>query len=534
MPTVDLTRNVLYQMMMETAEKLPLDLDSARDRRRERLALALVLTGIAFRLISYLWNTSFHYDEGWLIQNIQDKSFGDLLGPLRNDQAAPAAYLWLLKLLYMAGGLSELLLRLPSVLAAIGGMLLIRPLARRALRPEAVVWAIVLLAVSDNTLIYAARVKPYTIDALATTVLLYTAVRLRGASVLKYMLILGAIEAGLFWISYPSCFVYGGVAVMGFAKLLGSRRRRDWVGFLLVNAAVGASMYAMLKLTGSQRSDMLMVYWSKRGFPMGLAPAELLKWPVDATYRVFEDAVRPIGFFAMAMAAVAIVSMWFKPRRLFVLGLLAAPLALNFLAACFKLYPWVGSRTSMWNIPIVALLAAEGWGAIVARLPAGVHRRNAIAIGMVIVAVPMGMALYNLTWVGHRKPHTRPLTQHIKANVREGDHIAIAGSNEFRIYFRNDPVAPMTGGQYGHQGVKHILSVLDKPGWKRCWLLVRRDDNDWTSVRDEFLARCKPPLEYVRSSKAELYLFERPPKSPPAPTTTPAAERDGRTSEPRR
>ena len=526
MPTVDLTRNFLYQMMMDSAEQLPLNLDAARDRRRERLALALVLAGVAFRLISYFWNTSFHYDEGWLIQNIQDKSFAELLGPLRNDQAAPVVYLWLLKLLYMVGGLSELLLRLPSILAGVGGMLLLWPLARRALRPEAVVWAIVLLAVSDNILIYTARVKPYTIDALATTVLLYMAVRLKDASPLKYILTLGAIEAGLFWISYPSCFVYGGVAVMGFVKLLGSRRWRDWVGFLLVNAAVGASMYAMLKLTGSQRSDLLMVYWAKRGFPMGWAPTALLKWPVEATYRVFEDAVRPIGFFAMAMAFVAVVAMWFKPRRLFVLGLLAAPLALNFLAACFKLYPWVGSRTSMWNIPIVALLAAEGWGAIVARLPAGMHRRNGIVIGMAIIAVPTGMALYYLGWVHHRKPHGRPLVQHIRANVREGDHIAIAGSNEFGIYFRNDPVAPVTGGQYDNQGVREVLSALDKPGWKRCWLLVRRDDDDWTSIRDEFLRRCKPPLEYVRSAKAELYLLERRSKSPPAPTPTTAAGRN--------
>ena len=495
--------------------------DSAGERaaRIRRIAIVLLLAGVALRLGSYLWNTSFHYDEGWLIQNVEDRSFGELTGPLKNDQAAPLGYLWLLKALYAAGGLCELTLRLPSVLAAIGGMLLIWPLAKRSVGWAALPWAIVLLAASDNVLIYAARTKPYTIDALATTLLLYLAVRLKDAPPLKYILALGAVGAVLFWLSYPSCFVYGGVAVVGGIKLLRSRRWQDWLGFLAVNVAVGVSMYAMLRLTSGQRSELLELYWSERGFPMGFGLKALLKWPVEATYRVFEDAIRPIGYFGMAMTLLAIPVMLRDRKRRLLAVLLAMPLALNFLAACFKLYPWVGSRTSMWNIPIVALLTAAGFSQILAWLPAGMHRRNGVVIGVVIVAVPVAIALYHLTWVGHRKPHGRPLVQHIKANVREGDHIAIAGSNEFRIYFRNDPVAPMSGGQYDRQGVKHVLSALDNPEWRRCWLLVRTDDDDWTPTRDEFLRRCPVRAKRV-STNAELYLLD-PPRAPP---TAPAQD----------
>ncbi len=56
-----------------------------RRGRARRIAWGLVVLGVALRVGAYAWNTGFWYDEGWLIQNVQDKSFVGLVGPLAND-----------------------------------------------------------------------------------------------------------------------------------------------------------------------------------------------------------------------------------------------------------------------------------------------------------------------------------------------------------------------------------------------------------------------------------------------------------------
>ena len=66
-----------------------------RRTRGQLIAWGIVLLGVALRVGVYAWNTGFWYDEGWLIQNVQDKSFMDLVGPLANDQAAPLLYVWM-------------------------------------------------------------------------------------------------------------------------------------------------------------------------------------------------------------------------------------------------------------------------------------------------------------------------------------------------------------------------------------------------------------------------------------------------------
>ncbi|MCK4601780.1 MAG: glycosyltransferase family 39 protein, partial [Phycisphaerae bacterium] len=177
--------------MDSTISQAP-DLTVSDERLRWRIVWVLVALGVALRIWQWLWNTGFWHDELWLLGNIQDRSFGGLIGPLDRDQAAPLLYLWLLKAIYLLAGLNELALRAPSVIAAVAGMVLMLPLARRCVRTSAVPWALVMLAASKYLIIFSVRTKPYTIDALAAMVLLYAALRLRRASPLKFILALGA------------------------------------------------------------------------------------------------------------------------------------------------------------------------------------------------------------------------------------------------------------------------------------------------------------------------------------------------------
>jgi hypothetical protein len=89
----------------------------------------MIAAGTVLRLRQYLFNRSFWHDETLLATAFADHSLYKLVfGVLDNNQAAPTAYLVVVKLITLAMGTNEWTLRLPSLLfgaaalSAIGGM----------------------------------------------------------------------------------------------------------------------------------------------------------------------------------------------------------------------------------------------------------------------------------------------------------------------------------------------------------------------------------------------------------------------------
>jgi hypothetical protein len=488
------------------------DVERQAYRRWVRLGWSVVALGLLLRVGTYVWNTGFWYDEGWLIQNIQDRGYAELAGPLANDQAAPLGYLWLLKGLYQLGGLCEHLLRLPALLGSLGAMVLIWPLSRRLLPLFGAVVATALFAVSDNILIYTARTKPYALDAFVTVVLLYAATRLRNRPRWQLILALSGIEAAVFWISYPSCLVYGGLmAWIGLGMLTGraGRSGANWAALAGGAAVVGSVVFGALRLTGRQRNEFLMQYWGKRGFPMGWSVEAVLKWPLDATYRIFEEATRPIGPVSMLLALIGIYALLASRARRWQAGLLAMPLAVHFAAGAMKLYPWVGGRLTIFNIPLVVLLSGAGAVACarLGRTEAGRWKTRRITwawVGLAI-AVATGLAVYHVAWLGHRTAHGRPLARHVIEHIQPGDRVLIAGSNEFGIYFRGLGL-PVYGGDYPPSDFRQFDPA--EGDWQRLWVLIRTEKREEYGV-ERYLAGRVERVETIRAAGAELQLYRR-------------------------
>ncbi|HMC65613.1 MAG TPA: hypothetical protein VKI65_11805, partial [Gemmataceae bacterium] len=84
--------------------------------------IVLGLVGVAARLRQYLAAPSFWYDEAFLLTNICEMSFGELVGPLRDNQVAPPLFLWILRALYVALGPGELVMRLPAMAASVAAL----------------------------------------------------------------------------------------------------------------------------------------------------------------------------------------------------------------------------------------------------------------------------------------------------------------------------------------------------------------------------------------------------------------------------
>jgi hypothetical protein len=122
----------------------------------------IVIIGVSFRLIQWIWDKSYFHDEISLLWNILGKSFAQYLGPLDRNQAAPPFFMEIEKwvsLLFRTD--SERIMRLPALIASCATMIWFVFVARRVLRPWEVALAACLLACSEKMSYFAAMLKPY-------------------------------------------------------------------------------------------------------------------------------------------------------------------------------------------------------------------------------------------------------------------------------------------------------------------------------------------------------------------------------------
>jgi hypothetical protein len=333
---------------------------------RISLGWLLAVAGVGLRVIYYTRNQPVWCDELWLLRNIVAKSFRELLGPLSFVQAAPPLFLWLERSIYLLLGDNIFALRSLPLLASCATVVLLVPLARRCLSPEAVPWAVLAFAWADPLLEYTCEVKPYIVDAFVAVVpaLLFLATRSWRLS--TRLVLFSVLAPVVVFLAYPGCFIYGGV-LLAFLPAWW-RRRRDWrshAGYaLLLAATVIPFVLLVLGPIHDQRTPILNTFWTD--FPDWRRPWSVPLWSLDAFGRLLEHLWRPTGHALIIPAVIGGVSWWQRNQRLPLL-LLGAPVFLALSAAWIGAYPFE-SRVVLFTAPALALMIGEGFAVLVACL----------------------------------------------------------------------------------------------------------------------------------------------------------------------
>jgi hypothetical protein len=183
-------------------------------------APAALLLGLVGRIWFFFLEDSFWRDETKLLLNVCTKSFGELTGPLLYGQEASIPFLWLYRGLFSLGATSELSIRALSLVATLLSLCLFYRLAQRTFSSNAAfllsVW---LMALSPAIILFAGIAKPYAVDILVATVLLYAFIPwcLNPQGHLRIWRL--ATLAGVApWLSLPSIFINAGVGGSLFLK----------------------------------------------------------------------------------------------------------------------------------------------------------------------------------------------------------------------------------------------------------------------------------------------------------------------------
>jgi 4-amino-4-deoxy-L-arabinose transferase-like glycosyltransferase len=407
-------------------------------RLSRNILIVLLVLGIALRVREYAACPSYWYDEAYLLLNVFRKSFVDLLGPLRDNQAAPPLFLWLLHGLYQLVGGGEWWMRQPALAASVVGLVVMAPLARRVAGRRGSMWAIAFCALGHHAIAHANEVKPYALDFLMTELILMAALRCQAVVSgwrPRAALCLLAVLAP--WASYPAMFVLGGASL---ALLVNAFRHRHAayarVQLILACAVGGLSVLSSLILwqlaVRHQATSVLRAFW-KTSFVDLSSPGAGLAWIERFLVEIGNYGTREMGLPLVVLALIGAASLRRRPARLV---LLTAPLPLALVASVLRLYP-LGGRLLFFLVPCLWLMAARGIDVLTRRLPV-----RTAWLGWILPAVLLAPALL---WVVQFLIVVTPRCQfreafaYVTAHRQTGEVLWVSHPQVYEVYYGRPP-----------------------------------------------------------------------------------------------
>lgn len=394
--------------------------------------LCLIVLGLALRLYHYLVNPSMWHDEAALVLNVLRKSFAELLGPLLFSEAAPPLFLWIEKGVILALGDSTFALRLVPFLASCTALVLLVPLARRLLDPAAVPWAVLFFACSDQLLWHASEAKSYALDVLAAVVVAVLFVTTRAWRPTGRFILFAGLAPVVIFLSYPGCFLYGGVLLALLPIVCRARRWTAWLGYGLLTTTVFASFVLLvLGPARAQRDTAMMSCWLEC-FPNWQRPWTVPLWTLLSTLEVARYCCEPVGQVLVPLAVAGAVGWWRRGQRAELL-LLLVPVALAWVASCVRAYPYAGARILVYASPALLLLLAESVPPLLTWLQAR-SRLAMVAVFLVFLA-PAARVAQHLV-VPRVRADCVGAAEYVLSHRQPAD-LVTANHWEYEYYFRH-------------------------------------------------------------------------------------------------
>ena len=215
----------------------------------------------------------------------------------------------------------------------------------------------VFLLSSPMIIQYSVRTKPYIVDAVITVLVVSIFYSLHEKSSKLNYFILGV----LLLISVSSWPVILSVLVITFYQHI---RGKDWTKVLNMLYFLPGLIISFLQIVRWRDPGMqnfVIAYYA----PTEGGPALFLRWLYFSFLRFFGESNKlDLGFFEIRLSIIIpIFAMGYyvafkKHKNLFILFNMA--LFINLIAACLKIWPFGGFRSSIYLVPLFCLVAAIG------------------------------------------------------------------------------------------------------------------------------------------------------------------------------
>jgi hypothetical protein len=426
--------------------------------RRRWLIPALLILGLALRSYHYLRDRAVWQDEAGLLLTVTARDYHDLfLGRLDYHQAAPPLYLCVLKTVSLILGDSSHALRLPSFLASCAALLLFLTAARRRLSPQALPWAVLLFAVSEQLLWHASEAKAYSVDVLAAVVVLAVPCWDRLGSLRRQLLVYTLLAPLLLLSSYPACFLYVGFLLAYLPAVFSPKQGTTWLAYGAL-AVTTATVLAWLVFgpVRCQHDAAIHSCWVAH-MPNWERPWTVPGWLLLSPFEICRYCCKPSGQILVLFAVPGTLLLWRAGERTMV-RLMLAPIVLALAAACAHRYPFGGARVMAYATPSIVLLAAGGVPPVLGWLGARSWLACAGLIGLLLTPAASSLVQVVHPWSEADIPTA---AAYLETQLRDED--LILGNDVAQQYY------------FRHLGPAfHLLdeSPLPSPTGDRLWVIM--------------------------------------------------------------
>lgn len=388
------------------------------------MVIALVALGWSLRS-GALGPSSLWLDDAWVA--LVHRTEG--LDELRRVGFAAPGFAALLRGWFALVGFDELRAQLPALLAGVATPPALYLLARRLRwHPAAGLLGAAALVASPIAIMYATRVKQYTLEGLLGVLLLALALWLLGdvRDDRRWAVFVGAGVLATGTSAFLAPTVAAGVAAAAVRVL---EQRRDRAGLLrVVGWGGGYALVALAWYLGVLRQGVtgaIAGFWGDGFLVVDDGAAALAASLGSVLEGLLEGlTVVPPAWAAVAVVVAVVVVGVERPERAV---LLVTPTLVAVGLAALQLAPLGGGRTDLYLYPSLALLVTGGVSGVLRRLERASWSGARVVAGLAVVAVVLGavgLVLRAEPVTSYPRFDVRPLAQQIDA-VRADDEVLL-------------------------------------------------------------------------------------------------------------
>lgn len=470
-------------------------------------AWCVISVSLICQVARYVQNRGLRYDECRMALNLVERDFLGLTRPLSYEQAAPIGFLWIEKLLILAAGDHEYVLRLFPLLAGLATPIVLWLAVRQAEGPRFAAITTFLLSFNFHILLYSGELKQYAVDVAVSALLLALCLwALRSNLTSQRMIAISLACAAALWISHPAVFVIGGVWTAVAGKALFSRSSPEAGACLsrhvaIESLAIGTCIIGASFLTNYRIAIAPVLaqgwttsWWHDSFSPFPPTRAEHLAWYLLA----FADMLlseRAGGLLGLCLAGPYFTGLFSLVRtRPWLAAALAIPSLLALIASALGRFGF-SDRQILFLQPFVVFLVAEGIDVLFsARLNRNPRLRVVALFAAMACCVVVPVIRLSRGELNHwNRLETRPVLETLSVRLAPHDVIYVTQSLSYPFFFYSrfyssldgmrlvnwtDLFAPTLEGRIAHEGndptgyEQELDEALVKsPNARRVWVL---------------------------------------------------------------
>lgn len=301
-----------------------------------------------------LVNRALWVDEAMLAYSLITRSITELTSrALDNVQSAPIIYLYIVKIITLIFGHSEISLRIFSFISYLCTLYLVFYNAKHLLKIKYPILPVAFCAVLWIMIRFSGEFKPYMTDAMLVLSVLLVGYLRKQCSINFISFV--ALFAGMVWFSNPVCFMIGAILIFDFVEAVKTKNKKFLQETLLTGIGVILSfvIYYFYWLKPVIDTGLMQRFWGGKSYPL-IPITDLERYHFVYLLR---ELMQYFGRFSFIVGLVILLGLpfnifYFKNRYI---NIIYTCLFITLFVSSLGMFPIEG-RMCLFFYPLLALL----------------------------------------------------------------------------------------------------------------------------------------------------------------------------------